>query len=117
SGRLVTVRGMVEKPAPSDAPSNLAVIGRYILSPAVLRALERKKAGAGGEIQLTDAIAAQIGGPEPVHGFRFEGRRYDCGSKLGFLQATVEFGMAHAGVGPRFREHLAGLGLGRMAAE
>jgi UTP--glucose-1-phosphate uridylyltransferase len=116
-GRLVTVQGMVEKPAPADAPSNLAVIGRYILTPAVLRALDKKKTGAGGEIQLTDAIAEQIGGPEPVHGFRFEGQRYDCGSKLGFLQATVAFGMEHPEVGSLFREHLDGLSIGRMAAE
>jgi len=116
-GRLVTVTGMVEKPDPAEAPSNLAVIGRYILSPAVLRSLGKKKTGAGGEIQLTDAIAEQIGGPEPVHGFRFEGQRYDCGSKAGFLQATVAFGLANPEVGPRFREYLSGLAIGRMAAE
>ena len=116
-GRLVTVRGMIEKPDPRDAPSNLAVIGRYILTPGVLRALDRKQTGAGGEIQLTDAIAAQIGGPEPVHGFRFEGQRYDCGSKLGFLQATVDFALERSDVGPKFREHLRGLDLGRIAAE
>ena len=116
-GRLVTVQGMVEKPAPADAPSNLAVIGRYILTPAVLRALDKKKTGAGGEIQLTDAIAEQIGGPDPVYGFRFEGERYDCGSKIGFLQATIAFAMERPDVGPEFREFLRGLDLGRLAAE
>ena len=116
-GRLVTVRGMVEKPAPADAPSTLAVIGRYILTPGVLRALDEKKTGAGGEIQLTDAIAAQIGGPDPVYGFRFKGERYDCGSKTGFLQATIAFAMERPDVGPEFREFLRGLDLGRLAAE
>src|SRR5690625_5947860 len=106
---------MVEKPEPKDAPSNLAVIGRYILSPSVLTALDRQERGAGGEIQLTDAIAGQIGGDAPVHGFRFEGTRYDCGSKTGFLKATVAYGLAHAETGPRFREHLAKLDLGQGA--
>lgn len=93
-GSVVSVRGMVEKPAPEDAPSNLAVIGRYILSPSVLGNLNRMKSGAGGEIQLTDAIAADIGGPNPVYGYRFRGQRFDCGSKAGFLQATVAFALA-----------------------
>jgi UTP--glucose-1-phosphate uridylyltransferase len=92
-GNLVRVGGMVEKPKPGSAPSNLAVIGRYILSPTVLDRLSDMEAGAGGEIQLTDAIAAEIDGPEGVHGFRFSGERYDCGSKSGFLQATVAFGL------------------------
>ena len=93
-GSLVSVKGMVEKPAVDDAPSNLAVIGRYILSPNVLRNLNKMKSGAGGEIQLTDAIAQQIGSEEGVHGLRFRGQRFDCGSKAGFLQATVAFGLA-----------------------
>lgn len=92
-GSLVRVRGMVEKPKAGTAPSNLAVIGRYILSPTVLDRLTDMEAGAGGEIQLTDAIAAEIGTTEGVHGFRFRGQRYDCGSKSGFLQATVAFGL------------------------
>lgn len=91
-GRLVSVRGMVEKPAPGTEPSNLAVIGRYILSPAVLERLSHMKAGTGGEIQLTDAIAPEIDGAG-VYGYRFCGRRYDCGSKSGFLQASVAFGL------------------------
>ena len=93
-GALVTTRGMVEKPAPGTAPSNLAVIGRYILTPTVLQKLNRKQTGAGGEIQLTDAIeAARLGGEE-VYGFRFKGQRFDCGSKAGYLQATVAFALA-----------------------
>ena len=92
-GSVVSVKGMVEKPAPEDAPSSLAVIGRYILSPNVLRALNRKETGTGGEIQLTDAIAKEIEG-DGVYGFRFRGQRFDCGSKAGFLQATVSFGLS-----------------------
>ncbi|MEO9651818.1 MAG: UTP--glucose-1-phosphate uridylyltransferase GalU [Roseobacter sp.] len=92
-GSIMRVRGMVEKPAAGTAPSNLAVIGRYILSPTVLDRLTDMEAGAGGEIQLTDAIAAEIGTLDGVHGFRFRGQRYDCGSKSGFLQATVAFGL------------------------
>ena len=94
NGQMVEVKGMVEKPPVDEAPSNLAVIGRYILSPSILRSLNKMKSGAGGEIQLTDAIAQAIGGDEGVNGFRFRGRRFDCGSKSGFLQATVSFGLA-----------------------
>ncbi|WP_425040411.1 UTP--glucose-1-phosphate uridylyltransferase GalU [Primorskyibacter sp. S187A] len=93
-GRIVNVQGMVEKPAAGEAPSNLAVIGRYILTPDVLRNLNKMKQGAGGEIQLTDAIAQEIEDGRPVHGVRFTGQRFDCGSKAGFLQATVAFGLA-----------------------
>ncbi|WP_319825247.1 UTP--glucose-1-phosphate uridylyltransferase GalU [Thalassovita sp.] len=93
-GSVVSVKGMVEKPAPEAAPSNLAVIGRYILSPHVLANLDRQEAGAGGEIQLTDAIAAEIAQGRNVWGLRFRGERFDCGSKAGFLQATVSFGLA-----------------------
>ncbi|MEO9574373.1 MAG: UTP--glucose-1-phosphate uridylyltransferase GalU [Tateyamaria sp.] len=94
NGQMVEVAGMVEKPPAGEAPSNLAVIGRYILSPNVLRSLNKMKTGAGGEIQLTDAIAQAIGGDEGVYGYRFRGQRFDCGSKSGFLQATVSFGLA-----------------------
>lgn len=94
NGQIVEVAGMVEKPPAGEAPSNLAVIGRYILSPNVLRSLDKMKTGAGGEIQLTDAIAQAIGGDEGVYGYRFRGQRFDCGSKSGFLQATVSFGLA-----------------------
>lgn len=93
-GSLVSVKGMVEKPPAAEAPSNLAVIGRYILSPDVLTNLNNMQAGAGGEIQLTDAIAAEIDRDADVYGYRFRGQRFDCGSKSGFLQATVAFGLA-----------------------
>jgi len=95
-GHLLKVAGMVEKPKPEDAPSNLAVIGRYILTPKVLSQLNKKNKGKGGEIQLTDAIAAEIGGEDGVYGYRFDGQRFDCGSKAGFLQATVSFGLSRS---------------------
>ena len=104
--RLVRAKGMVEKPAPGTAPSNLAVIGRYVLSPRVMKNLEEVKPGAGGEIQLTDAIAMEMDTEEGVHGFRFEGHRYDCGSKSGFLQATVAFGLEHEELGEEFERYL-----------
>ncbi len=91
-GRLVQVRGVVEKPKPAMAPSNLAIIGRYILDPAVLTHLERQDRGAGGEIQLTDALADVID-EQPFHGLRFEGRRFDCGDKVGFLEANIAFAL------------------------
>ena len=93
-GQVVSANGMVEKPKAEDAPSNLAVIGRYILSPSVLKNLNKMKSGAGGEIQLTDAIAEDIAQDVPVYGYRFRGQRFDCGSKAGFLQATVAFALA-----------------------
>ena len=93
-GHMVKVKGMVEKPEPSEAPSNLAVIGRYILEPSVLKTLNHVRTGAGGEIQLTDEIAADIESDHGVYGYRFRGQRFDCGSKAGFLQATVAFGLA-----------------------
>ncbi|MCR9124944.1 MAG: UTP--glucose-1-phosphate uridylyltransferase GalU [Rhodobacteraceae bacterium] len=94
-GSIVEVKDMVEKPKPDESPSNLAVIGRYILNPSVLNNLNHKKKGAGGEIQLTDAIAEEIGKEgRGVFGYRFRGQRFDCGSKAGFLQATVAFALA-----------------------
>lgn len=93
-GAVVKAKGMVEKPAPGTEPSNLAVIGRYILHPNVLRSLNKKETGAGGEIQLTDAIDKEIEGENGVYGYRFRGQRFDCGSKAGFLQATVSFGLS-----------------------
>ena len=92
-GHVVRARGMVEKPAPGDAPSNLAVIGRYILSPKIMENLNKLKQGAGGEIQLTDAIAEEAPAGK-VFGYRFAGQRYDCGTKAGFLQATVAFALS-----------------------
>ena len=93
-GMLARVRGMVEKPKLAEAPSRLAVIGRYILTPEVLESLGQKRTGAGGEIQLTDAIAQEMADGRDVYGFRFRGQRFDCGSKAGFLQATLAFGLA-----------------------
>ncbi len=93
-GQMVKVKGMVEKPDANKAPSNLAVIGRYILAPTVLQNLNQLKSGSGGEIQLTDAIAQEIEQDRNVYGYRFRGQRFDCGSKSGFLQATVAFGLA-----------------------
>jgi UTP--glucose-1-phosphate uridylyltransferase len=93
-GRLTEVKGLVEKPKPADAPSRLAVIGRYILEPRVFAMLDRHEIGAGGEIQLTDALAKLIDGA-PFHGYRFEGQRFDCGDKAGFIDATIAFGFRH----------------------
>lgn len=106
-GQLVKVRGMVEKPNKEAAPSTLAVIGRYILTPSVLRNLSHLGSGAGGEIQLTDAIAQEIQKGRPVHGLRFQGDRFDCGSKAGFLKATVAFGMAREDLRDEFYQYLA----------
>ena len=105
-GPTMRVRGMVEKPKPEVAPSNMAVIGRYILSPQVLRNLEDVEAGAGGEIQLTDAIAREITERDDVHAYRFKGRRFDCGSKSGYLQATVAFGLARPDLRDEFLDFL-----------
>jgi UTP--glucose-1-phosphate uridylyltransferase len=105
--RLESVEAIVEKPRPEAAPSNLAVIGRYVLTPRILSILERVTPGAGGEIQLTDAIASLLR-EERVLAYRFRGTRYDCGSKLGYLQATVAFGRKHAEVGRAFDEWLGG---------
>jgi UTP--glucose-1-phosphate uridylyltransferase len=105
-GRIVSVKGMVEKPEPKDAPSNLAVIGRYILTPSILRNLNKKMVGAGGEIQLTDAIATEVEASDNVFGYRFEGRRFDCGSKGGFLKATVAFGLQREDLREEFSEYL-----------
>ncbi|MGR3291225.1 MAG: UTP--glucose-1-phosphate uridylyltransferase, partial [Paracoccaceae bacterium] len=105
-GSIVSVRGMIEKPSAADAPSNLAIIGRYILSPSVLQNLNRKKSGASGEIQLTDAIADEIDQGREVYGYRFRGQRFDCGSKAGFLQATVAFALARDELREEFAQYL-----------
>ena len=99
------VTQIVEKPEPEDAPSNLAVVGRYVLTPAIFEKLASTQRGAGNEIQLTDAIAELIA-DEPVYGLPFEGRRYDCGSKLGYLQASVEYGLRHPELGDAFAAYL-----------
>lgn len=102
------VQRIVEKPKPEDAPSNLAVVGRYILTPGIFDQLERTERGAGGEIQLTDGIAALLD-HEVVHALPFNGRRYDCGSKMGYLRATVEFALRHPEFGENFRAYLQGV--------
>lgn len=116
-GRIVPVTGMVEKPKAEDAPSNLAVIGRYIIAPEVFATLSAGKTGAGGEIQLTDAIAAEITAGRRVSGYRFEGTRYDCGSKIGFLEATVAFALARPDLGEDFAASLARIQGRPIAAE
>jgi len=115
-GALVKAKGMVEKPKAEDAPSNLAVIGRYILHPQVLENLNDRKIGAGGEIQLTDAIDQEIKGTG-VYGYRFRGERYDCGSKSGFLQATVAFGLGREELRDEFHDFLTEFLAVRNAAE
>jgi UTP--glucose-1-phosphate uridylyltransferase len=105
-GRLIEIRGMVEKPAPGTAPSNLMLPGRYILQPEVMRALDAQEKGAGGEIQLTDAMAKLIG-QQPFHAYRFEGERYDCGSALGFVIANLALALARKDVGPKVRDFIA----------
>lgn len=109
SGQLVRASGLVEKPAPEVAPSTVAVIGRYILTPQVMECLGRMKFGRGGEIQLTDAINEQAAAGSPVYGYRFRGKRYDCGSKSGFLEATVAFALARPDLAPEFARYLRGL--------
>ena len=111
--RLSRVKQIVEKPRPSEAPSNLAVVGRYLLSPAVFERLEKVGRGAGGEIQLTDGIAALLA-DEAVYAYAFEGKRYDCGSKLGYLEATVEYGLKHRELGDAFANILARLLAARL---
>jgi len=105
-GSLVKVRGMLEKPPAGTAPSNLAIIGRYILTPKIMQNLNRMKQGAGGEIQLTDAIAEEAGADGNVWGLRFRGQRFDCGSKAGFLQATVAFGLSREDLRDELSDYL-----------
>jgi UTP--glucose-1-phosphate uridylyltransferase len=105
NGRLTEIRGLVEKPAPGTAPSNLMLPGRYILQPEVMRELDAREAGAGGEIQLTDAMAKLIG-KQPFNAFLFEGERYDCGSAEGFVIANIAMALRRADVGPAVKEFL-----------
>lgn len=106
TGDVVTVKGMVEKPAAGTAPSNLAVIGRYILSPKIMQNLNRIEKGAGGELQLTDAIAREMDEGRDVFGYRFDGKRYDCGSKAGYLQAMVAFALEREDLRDEFGAYL-----------
>src|SRR5690606_5031189 len=105
SSNVSQLKGIVEKPQPEDAPSTLAVVGRYILTPRIFECLEKIKPGKGGEIQLTDAIAALME-YEKVLAYRFQGKRYDCGSKLGYVKANVEYALKHAEIGADFRKFL-----------
>ena len=116
-GPLVRVKGMVEKPAAGTAPSNLAVIGRYILTPRVMQNLTKIDRGSGGEIQLTDAIAYELTEGRDVFGYRFEGQRYDCGSKAGFLQATVAFALARDDLRDELSAFLESIHTERQAAQ
>ena len=102
-GPLVEVEGLVEKPKPEDAPSTLSIIGRYILQPETFGFLEQQKPGAGGEIQLTDSLAQMTGGGK-FHGYRFEGRRFDCGDKAGFIEANIAFALQHPKIGGAIRQ-------------
>ncbi|MDQ2710665.1 MAG: UTP--glucose-1-phosphate uridylyltransferase GalU [Acidobacteriota bacterium] len=108
--RLYRIRNMVEKPKAEEAPSNLAIIGRYILTPEIFKCVEAIEPGRGGEIQLTDALKYMLRS-RPIYGLKFEGTRYDAGDKLGFLKATVEFALDRHDLGQPFREYLKGLAL------
>jgi UTP--glucose-1-phosphate uridylyltransferase len=116
AGDMARVRRIVEKPRPEDAPSDLAVVGRYLLSGSIFAKLRTIGQGAGGEIQLTDGIAALMA-EEPVHAYRFEGKRYDCGSKLGYLEATVEYGIRHPELGAQFAKYLDAFVAGRRTQD
>ena len=107
-GETAIITSIVEKPMPEDAPSNLGVVGRYILTPRIFQLIRETGRGAGGEIQLTDAIAELLK-YEKVRAYRVKGKRYDCGSKLGYLEASVEYGLAHPELGAGFKEYLKGL--------
>ncbi len=107
-GETAIITSIVEKPKPEDAPSNLGVVGRYILTPRIFDLIKNTGRGAGGEIQLTDAIAELLK-YEKVRAYRVKGKRYDCGSKLGYLEASVEYGLAHPELGAGFKEYLKGL--------
>ena len=109
-GEVANITNIIEKPKPVQAPSNLAVVGRYLLTPRIFDFLERTHKGSGGEIQLTDAIAELLA-EEKVLAYRFKGKRYDCGSKLGYLQATVEYALKHPDLKDAFAAYLAGLGV------
>ena len=105
NGRLYRIRNMVEKPKPEDAPSNLAIIGRYVLTPEIFTSIESITPGSGGELQLTDALKHQLRS-RPIYGYRFDGTRYDAGDKQGFLRATVEFALKRHDLGADFRTYL-----------
>jgi len=107
-GKAFSITSMVEKPKPAEAPSNLSITGRYILQPEIFDILEKQAAGAGGEIQLTDAMVA-LSKAQPFYGLKFEGRSFDCGSKIGFLAANVAYALERPDIAPDFRKELRGL--------
>jgi UTP--glucose-1-phosphate uridylyltransferase len=109
-GRVYRIQDVVEKPSENEAPSNLAIIGRYILTPEIFPLLERTRSGRGGEIQLTDGIRHLLE-QQPVYAYMFKGTRYDAGDKLGFLKATVEFALRRSDLGAEFRDYLKKLNL------
>ena len=111
NGRAYNVRNLVEKPKVEDAPSNLAIIGRYILTPTIFETLERTPLGTGGELQLTDGLRGLLSAGENIFGYTFEGKRHDTGDKLGFLKATVEFALKRPDLGPAFGDYLRSLNL------
>ena len=115
-GGLIEVSGIVEKPPVEEAPSNLAVVGRYILTPRIFDLLENTPRGAGGEIQLTDAIASLLN-EQRVLAYEFEGKRFDCGNKLGYLQAQVEFGLDHHEIGGEFEKYLNSIDVSKIRAD
>jgi UTP--glucose-1-phosphate uridylyltransferase len=105
-GTLARAKGVVEKPDPADAPSNLTIVGRYIIQPEIFGHLDRIRPGIGNEIQLTDGLAMLIADGQPLHGLRAAGRRFDCGDKLGFLEANIALGLESQELGPAFRQIL-----------
>ncbi|MGC2696643.1 MAG: UTP--glucose-1-phosphate uridylyltransferase GalU [Candidatus Angelobacter sp.] len=115
NGRAYNVRNLVEKPKPEEAPSNLAIIGRYILTPTVFETLERTPLGTGGELQLTDGLRGLLSAGESIYGYNFEGKRHDAGDKLGFLKATVEFALKRSDLGPAFADYLRSLDIDARA--
>ena len=114
AGRLFEINDLVEKPKPEEAPSNQAIIGRYILTPAIFDCLQNIPTGAGGEIQLTDGLRALLK-REKIYGYQFEGKRHDAGDKLGFLKATVEFALKNPELGPGFAKYLRELNVEEFA--
>src|SRR5579859_3809878 len=117
NGRAYNVRNLVEKPKPEEAPSNLAIIGRYILTPTIFETLERTPLGAGGELQLTDGLRGLLTAGESIYGYTFEGKRHDTGDKLGFLKATVEFALKRPDMGTAFADYLRSLNIEERAKE
>src|SRR5262245_8807021 len=117
NGRLYGVKNLVEKPKPQDAPSNLAIIGRYILTPKIFETLEHTGFGTGGELQLTDGLRGLLSAGEKVYGYTFEGKRHDAGDELGFLKATVEFALKRPDMGKEFSDYLKSLDLFADGAE